>query len=445
MKYAWVAVATVVMVFSFALAAQADISTGFDNFETGVRPTGWSFYYCGLNSDADMVNFGAAAPSLTLSAYGEIVLSPVSSSGATSVQFWALASNPSSTLLVREWDGATWTRVTMISDLATSGTTYGPLALNGSSSQQVEFTFKAGVNINLDDIVIAGATGPAAPTATPTPALVIGPTPVHLVVDWDDFNGNGSTDLAVYDPATGDWNIRNIATDVNFGGGANDIPCPGDYDGDGVADLAYFDASAGTWYASQVDLTPIINGTTWGALGDIPAPGDYDGDGTANLATFRPSDGVWRVQSVTAVSYSPFAGGIPVPGDYDGDGTIDTALVVPDGSLFAWYVNGTFVQRWGYTSDIPMPMDYDGNGVTDIATYRPSNRTWYISGIVNKYWGAAGDMPAVADVDGNGRAELIQFRPSRNLWWYFGTSGQGNVSDFPAAGTDTIVTGASAY
>lgn len=453
MKYAWAVAIAVMVTLCFGLAAEADISEGFDNFQNGVRPSGWSFLGCNADSDAEMTIFGAAAPSITLDQYGDMILTPLNAgAGGVSVQFWAraLASNPSSALLVREWDGASWARVTMIYGLPTSGTTFGPLSLNPSTCQQVEFTYKdpaAGTDIYIDDVVIVGHDAPAAPSATPTPALVLGPTPLHLVIDWDDYDGDGASDLAVYDPSTGDWDIRGVASGVNFGGGANDIPCAGDYDGDGVADLAYFDANAGTWYAAQVDLTPIINGDSWGAYGDIPAPGDYNGDGTADLATYRPSDGVWRIRNITSIAFLPVvAGAIPVAGDYTGDGTTNTALVKPSGSLWRWWIDGAAGPNWGLTGDIPMPMDYDGNGVTDRAVYRASNRYWYVEGLVVKFWGAVGDIPAVADVDGNGAADLVQFRPSKNYWWYFGTGTTGTrIEDFPAASTDSIVTGAASY
>ncbi len=448
MKYAWVVAVTVALMFSFALTAEADISEGFDNYQNGVRPLGWSFFYCGQDSDAEMTYFGAAAPSVTLDRYGDMILTPLNAgAGGTSVQFWmqALAANPSSALQVREYDGSTWATVTMIYNIPSTGVTYGPLALNPSTCQQVEFTYKDlanGTDLYIDDVVIVGHDAPVAPTATPTPALVIGPTPVHLVIDWDDYDADGDSDLATYDPATGNWNVNAIATDVNYGGGANDIPCPGDYDGDGIADLAYFDASAGTWYAAQIDLTPIINGETHGAAGDIPAPGDYDGDHTADLATYRPSDGIWRIKDITAISFLQVDGAIPVPGDYDGDGTTDTALAVPSGSMFKWEITGSANRFWGIPGDIPMPMDYDGNGITDIAVYRPSNRTWYVRGLVNKFWGAVGDSPAVADVNADGAADLVQYRSSTGWWWYYGASGAGYV-DYPATGD--IVDGATSY
>ena len=60
-----------------------------------------------------------------------------------------------------------------------------------------------------------------------------------------DFDGDGSTDVAVYRPSTGDWLVRNQFT-VTFGG-PGFVPVVGDYDGDGIDDVAVFQASTGMW------------------------------------------------------------------------------------------------------------------------------------------------------------------------------------------------------
>jgi hypothetical protein len=76
---------------------------------------------------------------------------------------------------------------------------------------------------------------------------------------------------------------------VNWGT-SGDIPVPGDYDGNGSTDTAVYRPSEGRWYVSAGAFT------TWGTAGDIPEPGDYDGDGVTDLAVYRPSEGRWYVR-----------------------------------------------------------------------------------------------------------------------------------------------------
>jgi hypothetical protein len=74
----------------------------------------------------------------------------------------------------------------------------------------------------------------------------------------------------IVESGTGVWYIEGQST--VWWGGPDSIPVPGDYNGDGITDVAVFDN--GTWYVKDV-LTD-----TWGGMGDYPLPApDYDGDG----------------------------------------------------------------------------------------------------------------------------------------------------------------------
>ena len=91
-------------------------------------------------------------------------------------------------------------------------------------------------------------------------------------------------------------------------GPAADQAVPGDYDGDGTSEIALFRPSCGLWQ---------IRGATsfsFGLSGDIPFPLDYDGDGTAGAGLYRPSEGRWHLHLLTAIYYGiaadqPLAGG----------------------------------------------------------------------------------------------------------------------------------------
>ena len=104
-----------------------------------------------------------------------------------------------------------------------------------------------------------------------------------------DFNGDGTGDIAVYRPSTGQWFIRNQGG-VQFGD-PSDIPVPGDYNGDGLEDIAVFRPSTGQWFVRNQFTVQ------FGDKGDVPVPGDFDGDGVTDVAVYRPSTGDWFVRN----------------------------------------------------------------------------------------------------------------------------------------------------
>lgn len=190
-----------------------------------------------------------------------------------------------------------------------------------------------------------------------------------------DYNGDGATDVATFQPATGTWSIIDLRLDqpaprgpqevrTAQWGGPGDRAAPADYTGDGIIDLAVYRPGTSTWHVRRSE-DGASEAVRWGARGDVPVPGDYDGDRRADLAVFRPSTGDWLIRpSNGAPTYQVRVGGAgdrPAPGDYDGDGRVDPAAV-RSGTPNRWFVrraDGTVgTVEVGLATDVPIPSLY---------------------------------------------------------------------------------------
>jgi len=280
-----------------------------------------------------------------------------------------------------------------------------------------------GYGVCIDALQVTGTSGatpipPAAPSPTCGPLL---PRPGSLLAGGD-YDGDGTSDLAVFRPAAGLWAVRGV-TRAYFGRDG-DLPVPGDYTGRGTDDIAVFRSTSGLW---------AVRGVTrayWGKSGYLPAVADYRGDGTDRIAVFRPSTGLWAIRGVTRV-YFGRTGDLPVPGDYTGWGTDDIAVFRPETGL--WAVRGGIRYYFGGAEDWPVPGDYAFGG-TSPAVFRPAAGLWAVPGVTRIYHGSCRDWPVPGDFTGSGLTGAGIFRPASGLWAirgvtraYFGTEG-----DIPA-------------
>ncbi len=253
-----------------------------------------------------------------------------------------------------------------------------------------------------------------------------------------DFDGDGKTDLSVFDLNSGgrpDYRIIDSSTNIESSyswGTTGDVATNADLDGDGKADLAIFRPSEGSWYILQ-SSDGAFSVTRFGLGSDVPVPADFDGDGEADVAVYRPASGIWyilRSSDGQAYAYQfGLAEDKPVNSDFDGDGKTDIAVF--RSSSGTWYVarssDAAFdITRFGLPGDIPVSGDYDGDGRSDIVVFRPSTGVWYLlrssAGFSATHFGLTGDVPMQADFDGDGRREIAVFRPGSKVWYHLRSS-----------------------
>lgn len=165
---------------------------------------------------------------------------------------------------------------------------------------------------------------------------------------------SGAPTTGVQADTTSMWYIkdqRSVAWGID-----GDIPAPGDYDGNRTTDVAVFRPSTGTWCVEN--QAPVGFGTAE----DIPIPGDYDGNQdpyhTTDIAVYRPSTGVWYVLGQFSVEFGGLSKDVPVPADYDGNGSADVAIFRSG----MWYVKDQLAVAFEMAGDIPVPGDYNGDG-----------------------------------------------------------------------------------
>ncbi len=273
--------------------------------------------------------------------------------------------------------------------------------------------YKPGYAQNSATVTLTGGT-----STTQNFQINVGGPPLLL----GDFNGDGTTDIAIFRPSDSSWHIRGVGAFTY--GASGDTPVPADYNGDGKDEIAVFRASNNTWYIHGVGHFQ------YGSVGDLPVVGDYNGDGKADIAVFRSSNSTWYIRGAGHFQYGT-AGDIPVPADYNGDGKTDIAVFRPADNT--WHIFGIGAFTYGTAGDIPVPGDYNGDGKADIAVFRPSNHTWYLRGMSHFVYGTAGDIPVPGDYNGDGKTDIAVFRPSNGTWYIHGMGAVvfGSGSDIP--------------
>ncbi len=257
-----------------------------------------------------------------------------------------------------------------------------------------------------------------------------------------DYDGDGSSDLAVFGTEDASWFVRTLhdtapVYGVNWGWSGVE-PVSGDFDGDGVSDLAIFDQNTGRWFIRTLDGGILAWEMFWGWPGVQPIAGDYDGDGIDDLAIFDQNTGRWFIRSISGdiIAWEIFWGwpGVqPISGDYDGDGIDDLAIFDQNtGRWFIRSISGDIIAWevfWGWPGVEAVAGDYDGDKQSDLAIFDTLSARWFIRTLVGPTlgwdinWGWPGVVPVSGDYDGDGISDLAIYDEASGRWYIRTLSG----------------------
>ena len=279
----------------------------------------------------------------------------------------------------------------------------------------------------------------------------VGSYPFSVVAG--DFNGDGRTDLAVANGASndvsvllgnGDGTFQNFQQPVqNLAGSLPFGIVAGDFNGDGRTDLAVANFASGdvSVLLGNGDGTFQNQGRYAVGLGpDAIVAGDFNGDGRTDLAVANGAssdvsvllgngDGTFQTPVRYAVGTEPEA---LVAGDFNGDGCTDLAVAnygSNDVSVLLGNGDGTFQEQKTYlVGTEPKAIvagDFNGDGHTDLAV--ANNGDHDVSVLLNKgdgtgtfqdqmtyQVGNGPDAIVAGDFTGHGRTDLAVANDASN-------------------------------
>ncbi len=249
---------------------------------------------------------------------------------------------------------------------------------------------------------------------------------------YNDFDGDGRTDLTVYRNSNNTFyslsSLNQNLTEKQIGQPGDSVSLTVDFDGDGRSDFSTARYNSEVLWRVFKSSTNTLTETRWGSstLGDFFAAADYEGSGKFDIAVFRA--GTWFILDQTnntfRTEYFGQSGDVPAPNDYDKDGKADLTIARSENGQRVWYSrlssnNSLRVVQWGLSSDAFFTgrADWDGDGAADISVIRNESgqRVFYIQRSSDNQlqiirWGLSSDVVKLGDYDGDGKTDAAVTR-----------------------------------
>jgi hypothetical protein len=274
-----------------------------------------------------------------------------------------------------------------------------------------------------------------------------------------DLDGDGTGDVFVQEPSTGQWSWQRYKTGGGFleSGGFQAIPETSvtmRNNDDVRTDVTRFNSDTGEWKRLA------NNGTSYNNLGS----GFWwtgwqrhvlylDGDSLMDMFLYDPSTGIWfqcpaspNVFSCTQGGWNP--GWEIYPMRLNNDTFGDFFLIDRNTGRWFWAL-GTGPNSWSFTYPVTetwfsgwkiYPGDFNGDGLTDLLLHDPNTGGYFIafstgSGFtyVQGGWATAW-RPLVADLNGDGKDDVFRHDPATGNWTWMISDGAGG---FTKVGTGT--------
>ncbi|MBI5873337.1 MAG: hypothetical protein HZB36_04250 [Candidatus Omnitrophica bacterium] len=253
-------------------------------------------------------------------------------------------------------------------------------------------------------------------TVTDTGGLVVTKTAGIDIVDpnlnvyainpvMGDFNGDSLMDLGLHNSDSGLWEVAVSQSGVftnaldwltGFGATRDWAPIGGDFNGDGLTDIGIYNSLTGEFKTALSSGSGFTVQGAWFTFGGASASwqiftGNFNADKYTDLAFYNKDTGEIRVALGTGSGFSAIAtwlnnaetGYIAMSGDFNGDGLSDLSLFKKTAGEFKIYFSnskafvdgGVWISGFATARD-PLLSDFNHDGLTDIGYWDTSSFSW---------------------------------------------------------------------